>query len=49
MNVTEDSEKNCVMWGMFMSSILQASVLMEKNYSENLHTTKNTEDNVRHI
>ena len=31
-------------WGMFMSSTLQASVLMEKNYSDNLHSIKNTED-----
>ena len=27
---------------MFMSSTLQASVFMGKNYSENLHSTKNT-------
>ena len=29
---------------MFMSSTLQASVFMEKNYSDNLHSIKNTED-----
>ena len=29
---------------MFMSSTLQASVLMVKNYSDNLHSSKNTED-----
>ena len=29
---------------MFMSSALQASVFMEKNYSDNLHSIKNTED-----
>ena len=27
-----------------MSSALQASVFMEKNYSDNLHSIKNTED-----
>ena len=27
-----------------MSSTLQASVFMEKNYSDNLHSIKNTED-----
>ena len=29
---------------MVMSSTLQASVFMEKNYSDNLHSIKNTED-----
>ena len=29
---------------MFMSSTLHASVLMEKNYSDNWHSIKNTED-----
>ena len=29
---------------MFMSSTLQASVFMGKNYSDNLHSIKNTED-----
>ena len=29
---------------MLMSSTLQASVFMEKNYSDNLHSIKNTED-----
>ena len=29
---------------MFMTSALQASVFMEKNYSDNLHSIKNTED-----
>ena len=31
-----------MIWGMFMSSTLQASVFMGKNYSENLHSIKNT-------
>ena len=29
---------------MFMSTTLQASVFMEKNYSDNWHSIKNTED-----
>ena len=54
MNVTEDSEKHSVIWGMFMSSTLQASVFMGKNYSDNWHSIKNTkrshnETDVRHI
>ena len=44
MNVTEDSEKHSVIWGMFMSSTLQASVFMGKNYSDNWHSIKNTKD-----
>ena len=30
--------------GMFMSSTLQASVFMEKSYSDNFHSVENTED-----
>ena len=44
MNVTEDDEKHSVMWGMFMSSVLEASVFMVKNYSDNWHSIKNTKD-----
>ena len=44
MNVTEDSEKHSVMWGMFMSSRLEPSVFMGKNYSDNWHSIKNTKD-----
>ena len=29
---------------MFMSSILEAPVFMGKNYSDNLHSIKNTKD-----
>ena len=43
-NATKDSDKHSVIWGMFMSSTLQASVFMEKNYSDELHSIKNTED-----
>ena len=31
---------------MFMSSTLEASVIMGKNYSENLHSIKNTGNNL---
>ena len=41
---TKDSDKHSVIWGMFMSSTLQASVFMGKNYSDILHSIKNTED-----
>ena len=44
MNVTEDSEKHTVIWGMFMSSTLESSVLMGKNYSDNWHSIKNIKD-----
>ena len=40
----QDNDKHSLIWGKFMSSTLQASVLMWKNYSVNLHSIKNTED-----
>ena len=40
----QDSDKHSVVWGLFMSSTLQASVFMGKNYSDNWHSIKNTED-----
>ena len=43
-DATKDSEKHSVILGMFMSSTLQASVFMWKNYSDNLHSIKNTKD-----
>ena len=43
-DATQDSDKHSVIWWMLMSSTLQASVFMEKNYSDNLHCIKNTED-----
>ena len=39
-DATKDNDKHSVMWGMFMSSTLQASVFMGKNYSDNLHSIK---------
>ena len=41
---TKDSDKHSVIWRMFVSSTLQASVFMGKNYSDNWHSIKNTED-----
>ena len=35
-----------MIWGMFMSSTLEASVFMGKNYSEILHSIKNTGNNL---
>ena len=43
-DATKDSDKNSVIWGMFMSSTLRASVFTEKNYSDYWHSIKNTED-----
>ena len=36
-DATKDSDKHSVIWRMFMSSTLRASVFMEKNYSDNWH------------
>ena len=38
----QDSNKHSLIWGMFRSSILEASVFMGKNYSDNLHSVRNT-------
>ena len=51
-DAAKDSDKHSVRWGMFMSSTLQASVCMMKNYSDNLHSIKNTSHDgadVRHF
>ena len=42
----EDIDKRSVSWGMFMSSTLEASVFMGKNYSDNLHSVRNTGKNL---
>ena len=44
IDATEDSEEHSVIWGMFVSSPLQASVFMGKNHSDNWHSIKNTKD-----
>ena len=48
------SDKHSVIWRMFKSSTLQASVLMEKHYSDTLHSIKkyrrsHNETDVRHF
>ena len=44
IDATEDSEEHSVICGMFMSSTLQEYVFMVKNYSDDWHSIKNTED-----
>ena len=39
----QDIDKRCMIWGMFMSSTLEASVFMGKNYSANFHFFKGNE------
>ena len=41
-DVMQDIDKRSLIWGMIVSSTLEASVFMGKNYSENLHSIKNT-------
>ena len=43
-DATKDSDKHSVIWRMFMSSTLQASVFMRKNHSDNWHSIKNSKD-----
>ena len=38
----QDIDKRSMIWRMFMSSTLEASVFMGKNYSDNLHSIKIT-------
>ena len=45
-DATQDSNKHSLIWRMFMSSTLQASFFMEKEYSENLRSIKNTGKNL---
>ena len=40
----EDGEKHSVIWGMIISETLESPVFMGKNYLDNLHSIKNTED-----
>ena len=40
----DDLDKNFLIWGMFLSSTLNAAVHLRKNYLENLHSTKNQEE-----
>ena len=38
----QDIDKRSKIWRMFMKSILQALVFLGKEYSENLHSIRNT-------
>ena len=40
----QEIDKRSMIWSMFMSSTLQASVFMGENYSDNLHFIKNSKD-----
>ena len=40
-DATQDSNKHSLNWRMLMSSTLEASVFMGKNYLDNLHSIKN--------
>ena len=42
----QDIDKRSIIWGMFMSSTLEASVFMGKNYTGNLHSINNTGENL---
>ena len=43
---TKDSNKHSLIWRMLMTSTLEASVFMGKNYSQNLRCIKNTSNNL---
>ena len=43
-DATEDSKEHSVIWRMLMSSTLESSVFMGKNYSDNWQSIKNTKD-----
>ena len=54
MDATEDSEEHSVIWGMFMSSTLQAYVFMERESLRQLafhqkYRRSHDETDVRHI
>ena len=42
----QDIDKRSMIWEIFMSSTVEASVLMGKNYSDNLHSISNTGNNL---
>ena len=45
-DATQDSDKHSFIWVMFMSSTMEASVFMGKDYSENVRSIKNTGNNL---
>ena len=46
-DATQDSNKHSLIWGMCISSTLEASVFVGKNYLENVHSIKNTGKDLR--
>ena len=44
MNVTENEEKNSMIWRMFMSVTMESAVFTGKNYLDNCHSITNTKD-----
>ena len=42
----QDIDKSSMIWGMLMSSTLEASVFMGKNYSDNFHSSNNSGENL---
>ena len=45
-DATQDIDKRSLIWWMFMTSTLEASVFMGKNYSEHIHSVKNKENDL---
>ena len=45
-DATQESNKHSLIWGMFMSSTLEACIFMGNNYSEILRSIKNTGNNL---
>ena len=45
-DATQDINKHSLIWGKFMSSTLEASAFMRKEYSEILRSIKNTGNNL---
>ena len=42
----QDIDKRSMIWRMFISSTLEASVFIGQNYSDNLHSIENTRENL---
>ena len=42
----QDIDKRSMIWGMFLPSTVEASVFMGKSCSDNLHSMKNTRENL---
>ena len=44
MNVTENGEKQSMIWGMHMSVTMESAVFKGKNYLDNCHSITNTKN-----